>query len=144
MPRRKSSAAQPPGTESGGTAPHLRAGRAAEQLALDYLHRHGLRLVARNFNCRLGELDLVMREPGRLVFVEVRYRRDPRGITPAETITPAKQRRILRTAQHFLQRHPRWAGLQLRFDLVALSGPLGRATLRWRRGIFDAAALADQ
>ncbi|RMF95541.1 MAG: YraN family protein [Gammaproteobacteria bacterium] len=129
-------------TDTGGDAAHLRAGRRAEQLALAFLRRRGLRLVARNFSCRLGEIDLIMRAGACLVFVEIRYRRDSRRMTPAETIGPAKQRRILRTAQYFLQCHPRYAALALRFDLVALSGPLERVTLSWQRGIFEDAGPA--
>lgn len=62
-------------------------GAAAEDLALRYLEARGLSLVARNFRCRVGELDLIMRDGEQLVFVEVRSRRHNRYGTPAESIT---------------------------------------------------------
>ena len=49
-------------------------GDAAEQLALEHLERHGLKLLARNYRCRMGEVDLIMRDGASLVFVEVRLR----------------------------------------------------------------------
>lgn len=79
-------------------------GKSGEDLALGYLQQQGLVLVMRNFLCKTGEIDLIMREQARLVFVEVRSR-TPRGYgTAAESISPAKQRRLLLSAQFYLQR----------------------------------------
>ena len=73
-------------------------GTAAEDLALRYLEARGLSLVTRNFRCRTGELDLIMRDGEHLVFVEVRSRRSTRYGTPAESVTRTKQQRLLRAA----------------------------------------------
>lgn len=118
-------------------AAHLAAGAAAEELARRHLERSGLQCLARNYRCRAGELDLVMRDRHCIIVVEIRYRRSTSMVHPLETITPAKQRRIARATQHWLQQHPAQAELPLRFDVVALSGPLERATLTWIEAAFD-------
>lgn len=102
------------------TEPAPAIGAAKEELARRYLETRGLRLVARNFRCRRGEIDLIMRDGDCLAFVEVRYRRSERFGTPAESVDPAKQRRILETARHYLQRHP--TSLACRFDVLAITG----------------------
>ena len=81
-------------------------GRAAEDRALKELSAAGLRLVARNFRCRLGEIDLVMREGDTLVFVEVRQRRSARFGDAAESVTAAKQRKLQAAAALFVAWHP--------------------------------------
>ncbi|MCG8083044.1 MAG: YraN family protein, partial [Candidatus Thiodiazotropha taylori] len=68
-------------------ADHLQQGEAAEQLAVDYLSRRGLKLVTRNFRCKVGEIDLIMREKRTLVFVEVRYRQSDDYGSALESIT---------------------------------------------------------
>ena len=95
-------------------------GDAKERLAEAYLRTQRLTPVARNHRCRLGEIDLVMRDGGTLVFIEVRYRRSDRFGTPAETVDRRKQRRLSAAASHYLQGHP--TTLPCRFDVVALSG----------------------
>lgn len=78
-------------------------GRFGEVVAEGYLRRQGYELVARNWRCRQGEIDLVARQGGDWVFVEVRTRRSATCGTAAESVTPAKQRRLVRLAQAFLQ-----------------------------------------
>jgi putative endonuclease len=97
-----------------------RLGRWGERRCERYLRDKGLRTLARNYFCKVGELDLVMVAPdSTLVFVEVRSRADER-FGPAEaTVTPAKRARVARAARHFLavlniEDRP------LRFDVVAL------------------------
>jgi putative endonuclease len=102
-------------------------GQAGEDRALDYLTDQGLTLVERNFRCKVGEIDLVMRHNDSLVFVEVRRREslDYGGATAS--VTPAKQRRMVRAAQFYLLRYRQ---LPLcRFDVVAIDGK----GLRWLR-----------
>lgn len=104
------------------TAPHIVRGRQAERQALDYLQRQGLTLVRRNYRCRAGEIDLIMQDGATLVFVEVRSRGGAaaRYGTPAESVTPAKQRRLTRAAAHYLL--GRRDVPACRFDVVAISG----------------------
>lgn len=114
-------------------SPPQRAGAAAEQLALDYLSSRGLRLVERNFRARAGEIDLIMREAEELVFVEVRARASAGFGGAAASVTAAKQRRIHRAAQLYLQSRlgdARWPAL--RFDVVALES----GSIRWLRSAF--------
>lgn len=100
-------------------AEHLQSGKQAEQLACDYLQRQGLTLVTRNFHCRRGEIDLIMLDGQTLVFIEVRYRRNAYHGSALESITKAKQSRIITTAQHYLMQ----SGSQhnCRFDAVAIT-----------------------
>lgn len=118
-------------------AAHLAAGRQAEALAERYLLARGLRTIARNFHCRCGELDLVMQDGRQLVVVETRYRRRISPVTPADSVTVAKRERIARATEAFLQRHPRYDNLSLRFDFVAVSGPLNHPVVEWLTAAFD-------
>lgn len=97
-----------------------RLGRWGERRCERYLRNKGLRTLARNYSCKVGELDLVMVAPdGTLVFVEVRTRADER-FGPAEaTVTPAKRARVARAARHFLAVH-KIEDRPLRFDVVTL------------------------
>ncbi len=110
-------------------------GAAAEELALRYLEAQGLTLVMRNFRCRTGELDLIMRDGGSLVFVEVRSRRYIRYGTPAESVTRAKQQKLLRAATFYLQRQR--LDLPCRFDVVAILRPGGEPHIEWIRDAFQ-------
>ncbi len=115
-----------------------RVGRAYEQLACDYLQRAGLRVVARGYRCRHGELDLVCRQGGGLIIVEVRARRHLSPVSALQSIDRFKQQRIITTARHFLMTHPRWANQPLRFDVVAIDGIDRAPRIHWIRAAFDA------
>lgn len=122
-----------------GRAPTKGIGDLAEQRALTYLQRQGLQLVARNYRLAGGprvrgaEIDLILREPdGTLVFVEVRARADTRAGGAAASVSAAKQRRIVRAAQHYLMRLPQCP--PCRFDVVAIDGE----ALQWLPAAFDA------
>jgi putative endonuclease len=95
-----------------------RRGRFAETVAALYLNLKGYRTVARRFRSPLGEIDLVMRRGGTLVFVEVKARRSLEAAILA--ITPAARDRLIRAAESFLARHPEAAMMGLRFDIVAV------------------------
>ena len=113
-------------------------GDSAERIAETFLKSHGLTLVARNYRCRFGEIDLIMRQRDTLVFVEVRLRRIRKGNDfggPAASITVAKQARIVAAAHHYL------AGLKqlppCRFDAVLLNG-LNTKDVEWLPDAFEA------
>ena len=97
-------------------------GDTAEQRALDHLRERGLTLVTRNWHCRMGELDLIMRDGDDLVIVEVRQRSRSGYGSAAESITATKRQRLTRATRLYLQRHPREARRPVRFDVVALDG----------------------
>ncbi len=118
---------------------HLRDGRKAERIAARYLKRRGLRLLARNYRCRVGELDLIMQEADTLVFVEVKFRRDEHWMPVIEALNRTKRRRIILTSEHYLQRQGLAPDIrECRFDLVLLVGDLRSPDIRWLRRAFDA------
>lgn len=113
-------------------SPTQASGDAAEERALAFLGERGLRLVARNVASRLGEIDLVMRDGDTLVFVEVRSRASRDFGGAAASVGPAKQRRLRREAQRYLNASfgDRWPAC--RFDVCALDG----AAIDWIRDAF--------
>lgn len=113
-------------------------GAVWERAAQAELERAGLRLVARNWHCHYGELDLIMRDGEVLVFVEVRYRDAAAATDGLASIGPAKRRKLIRTADMFLAAHPGFAQHTCRFDSVAFSGGGDNAVCTWERAAFDA------
>ncbi len=80
-------------------------GQLTEQACCDYLQRHGLKLIEHNYRTRGGEIDLIMRDGKTWVFVEVRYRKTTTFGSAVESVTRAKQQRILRTVEYYCQQH---------------------------------------
>ena len=107
-------------------------GDAAEEQAKRYLEEQGLHTVARNVHGRFGEIDLIMQHDQTMVFVEVRYRRSSRFGGAIASIDMKKQRRLIATAQGYLQQHPHDG--PCRFDVIALSAaPNG---VEWLQNAF--------
>lgn len=104
----------------GGVDPRRRTGRLGEEHAAGLMQARGGVVISRNWRCRAGELDLVVLDAGgRLRFVEVRARTGTGFGTPAESVTPDKQRRLRRLAAHWLSENPgRWR--QVCFDVVGV------------------------
>ena len=96
-------------------------GADGERLAAQYLERRGYRILEHNYRTRMGEIDLIAKDGGTLVFVEVKARTDERFGGPAEAITKAKQARIGRLAQQYLAAR-RLADRLCRFDVVLIRG----------------------
>jgi len=115
------------------TAAH-RTGQAAEDEALAHLQRAGLRLRARNFRIRRGEIDLIMADRDEIVFVEVRARRRSGFGDGIDSITPAKRQRLIAAAKAWLQRQPDEP--PVRFDVIALSADIRE--VEWVRDAFRA------
>ncbi|MDT8385415.1 MAG: YraN family protein [Gammaproteobacteria bacterium] len=117
-------------------------GDEAEAAACHYLQSQGLHLIERNFLCKRGEIDLVMRQADTTVFVEVRYRQNSRYGSGAESVDWRKQAKLLATAEYYLQQHPRAAKGACRFDVVALSAqhpqPGTDWTIDWIENAFHA------
>jgi putative endonuclease len=104
-------------------APHLLRGDDAEEKARQFLIGKGLTPLCRNFRCKQGELDLVMREGGTLVIVEVRFRKSRRYGGALESITRTKQSRIIAATQVYLSKQK--LDCPVRFDVVAITGDNG-------------------
>jgi putative endonuclease len=113
-------------------------GSAWEDAALVHLQRSGLMLVARNFTCRFGEIDLILRDRDQLVFVEVRYRGAGARGDGTASVGAAKRLKLIRAAEVYLQAHPRLAALPCRFDVVGCSGTPLQPAFEWTRSAFDA------
>jgi putative endonuclease len=111
-----------------------RAGVRAEELCAELLRAAGLRVLARNWRCRHGEIDLVAEEGGTLVFAEVRYRRDQRYGGAAESVTAAKRARLVAAARLYLMRR---AETDCRFDVLLLDALEG-GRIQWIRNAFVA------
>ena len=114
------------------------AGNDFEQRACTALERAGLKLLARNYATRHGELDLVMRDGDTIAFVEVRYRRNASHGDAATSVTASKQARLILAAQHWLATHPQHAHRTCRFDVVSYDGPAQATHYEWLRGAFEA------
>lgn len=108
-------------------------GEQAETLAADFLRNKGLRIAARNYHCRYGEIDLIAREGTTVVFVEVRSRASEAYGGAAASITAAKREKLLKTARHYL------AGITplppCRFDAMLVTGEPPR--IEWIRNAIE-------
>ena len=105
-------------------------GDRGEAAAAQYLRKRGCQLLASQWRCRYGELDLVAEQGGFLCFVEVKLRGNERFGAGAEQVDRRKQQRLRTTAELYLQQHP--SLLQPRFDVVEILAPQGMATKRPR------------
>lgn len=117
---------------TGRRTPAQASGSAAEDEAARLLARHGVRILARNYRTRFGEIDLVAQEGDVLLFVEVRLRTSEEYGGAASSITFGKRRRIEAAARHYLSRLRREP--PCRFDVITLGGPRPA----WMRSAFDA------
>ena len=120
------------GDGAGARTARQLSGRHGEDQALEHLQRRGLTLVARNFQCRRGEIDLIMQDGDTLVFVAVRKRAPGRHGDAAASVTPRKQARLVAAAEFYLQRFRQPPAC--RFDVVAIDG----TALDWIRNAIEA------
>ena len=107
-------------------------GALAEQLAERYLVRQGLRLIERNFRCRLGEIDLIMRDGAAMVFVEVRQRSNSRFGGAIASIDLRKQQKLIAAAHYYLANSTVLP--PCRFDALLIEGD----AINWIRDAFSA------
>lgn len=107
-------------------------GLAAERWVVTQLTQHGNRVLAQNYTVRGGEIDLIFQSQRYVVFLEIKLR--PTLTDALAAITPAQQRRIRRTAQSWLAKHP--SPLQPRFDTVALTPAEHGYNYQWMRNAF--------
>lgn len=103
-------------------------GKYGEDRACEYLANQGFQILARNFRCREGELDIVAQEGNTLVFVEVKTRTSVAAGHPFEAITALKQARIRRLAAEWCQRH-QVSRVQVRLDAIAVILRGGRVSI---------------
>ena len=111
-------------------------GLEGETLALEYLEQQGLALVQRNYRCKLGEIDLIMRDKGTLIFVEVKLRKSDTFGSAAAMVTHAKQKKLLKAARHFMMCHPATAQYTIRFDVVGITQSKRTCPIDWIQHAF--------
>jgi len=111
-------------------------GLEGEKLAVRHLKRLGYRIVCRNYRSPLGEIDIIARHRGVLVFVEVKSRSTETFGSPKLALTPAKQRKLSQVAWHYLQQH-NLTEASARFDVVTISRMQGSPHLEVIENAFD-------
>ena len=104
------------------------AGAWGEALAAQYLQKKRYKIVATNFRCRFGELDLIVSNRKYLVFVEVKLRKSDKFAAAADFVDFRKQDKLRTTASIYLAEHP--TQLQPRFDVIEIYAPDGVETLK--------------
>jgi putative endonuclease len=114
----------------------LTRGKQAEDLACRYLQDRGLQLLHRNYRSKAGEIDLILQDTDSLVFVEVRYRRQPGFGSAAESVDRRKQSKLVACARHFLQTHADTACQPCRFDVISVNGSPN--DMDWIQNAFSA------
>jgi len=112
-------------------------GQATEAAACRHLQKAGLQLLDKNYRCRQGEIDLIMLDNDDLVFVEVRFRRHVGYGSGAESVTTAKQQKIIRAAQHFLACHQSDSAKACRFDVISVSERNQNYQFDWIKNAFQ-------
>ncbi|WP_245183385.1 YraN family protein [Legionella israelensis] len=110
-------------------------GERAERLAEHFLTTKGLRKLARNYNCRFGEIDLIMQDGDSIVFIEVRARKSCQYGGAIASITYGKQQKIIHAARHFLMVKNIAEKYPLRFDVVSFDGEPPK--LNWIKDAFS-------
>lgn len=113
-------------------------GAAIENAAAEWLEARALICVERNFRCRGGEIDLIMRDGNTLVFVEVRLRSRSSFGSAAESVTVTKQRRVIHAAHYYLTTRTNNADRACRFDVLAAQQEGGAIVWEWVQGAFYA------
>lgn len=109
-------------------------GAQAEDHACAFLQQCKLKLIERNYQCLFGEIDLIMRDrDDTLVFIEVRSRKNLSYADPIESISWAKQKKIIKSATHYLQKRKWFDKVHCRFDVVGITGD----QLEWIKNAFS-------
>jgi putative endonuclease len=110
---------------------HQLKGLSYENKARRFLNRQGLIFIDRNYHCRMGEIDLIMEDADTIVFIEVRYRKSELFGGAMASVTPKKQQRVIKAAQHYLNEKKIWHR-NVRFDVIAFS----QNSMDWLRNAF--------
>ena len=110
-------------------------GQRYERLAKTYLLNQQLEFIQQNYQCKSGEIDLIMQQHGTLIFVEVKYRSKADYGEPGEMITPGKIAKLKRAAKHYLvQQKYNEIHTPIRFDAILINGEFKR--IEWLKNIF--------
>lgn len=116
--------------------PKVKRGSEAENLALEYLLKQGLRLVTRNYHSKTGEIDLIMEDKEFIIFVEVRYRKTTKYGSPLESINRYKQIHLIQCAMHYLS--SKRINRPARFDVIGITPNGANLDIEWLSNAFQA------
>ena len=108
-------------------------GTEKEELAVSYLTGQKAELLARNFYFRGGEIDLIAKDGEYVCFIEVKYRKSNRFGAPEESVTPAKQKKIIQGAKYFLYKNHYPTDTPCRFDVISVYGE----DINWIKDAFS-------
>lgn len=121
-------------------------GAHVENLVCKYLQQQKLKLITRNYTCRMGEIDLIMQEQLTLVFIEVRYRKSPFFVNSLESVNWIKQNKIIKTAEYYLLSQRLYEKMVCRFDVIGIKfttqklrsiSKLDSAQVEWVKNAFS-------
>jgi putative endonuclease len=110
-------------------------GDRGEQLAAEYLRRHGMRILARNYRTRLGEIDIIAQDRTTIALVEVKTRTSAEVAWPYESVGAHKREKLRRLALEYLARHGD-EDRDIRFDVVSIVAGPGRPVIEHIPGAF--------
>lgn len=118
-----------------GTASRRSIGKDGEEIAVSFLEQKGFTILERNYTFHHGEIDIVARDNEEFVFVEVKMRRNSQFGSPEESVTPAKQALLRRTAEGYVQ-EKKLENCSCRFDVVAIRDENGVKTFVHYKNAF--------
>ena len=104
-----------------GKEENKQKGDIGEALAVKILQKKGYIIVDRNFRLRTGEIDIIAKDKGYIVFVEVKYRQNTDKGNPSEAVDYHKQKKIIATAKNYIQRNS-FYDYDFRFDVMEILG----------------------
>ncbi|RZB34586.1 MAG: putative endonuclease [Desulfobacteraceae bacterium Eth-SRB1] len=113
-------------------------GEICEAIAVEYLNKHGYRIVEQNYRTKLGEIDIIAKDKGVLVFIEVKARKSFRFGNPKWAVTPKKQRKISMVALYYLKA-TKQRDVKARFDVVSIYPIQGSQGIELIKNAFELA-----
>jgi putative endonuclease len=113
-------------------------GQESESIAVSHLKKNGYKILERNYRSKLGEIDIIAKDKGTLVFVEVKAKRSDRFGNPKEAVTLKKQRKISQVALYYLN-DTNQGRVKARFDVVAISSMEDRPSVEIIKNAFELA-----
>ena len=111
-------------------------GQSAEEAACQFLLAKGLRLLTRNFRCKVGEIDIIMQDQQEIVFVEVRVRNHPHFADGFDSVDYFKQQKIIKAATYFLCGKNWFDKVNCRFDVISISYAQAGPAMDWLKDAF--------
>jgi len=113
-------------------------GEICEAIAVEHLKKHGYRILEQNYRTKFGEIDIIAKDKGAIVFIEVKARRSYRFGNPKWAITPKKQRKISMVALYYLKA-TKLRDVRARFDVVAIHPIQGDQSIEIIKNAFELA-----